>query len=127
MADQSPEPCRTLLADDDPEVRSTLKLLLDIENHIVTEACDGRQALDLFNSGTFDLVITDYVMPEMSGDQLAVEIKQQNPTLPIIMITANADLLPNPVPGVDAMLPKPFPIADLRKAIRSVLHVGTTK
>jgi CheY-like chemotaxis protein len=127
MTEQTLEPFSILLVDDDPEVRSTLKLLLDMDKHVVTEACDGRQALDLFSSGKFDLVITDYVMPEMSGDQLAVEIKQQDPTLPIVMITANADLLSSPVPGVDCLLPKPFPIADLRMAIRSVARVGTPK
>jgi DNA-binding response OmpR family regulator len=127
MAASSPEPCRILLADDDADVRTTLKLVLDMENHAVSEACDGQQALNLFQPGHFDLVITDYIMPEMSGDQLAVEIKKQDPTVPVIMITANADRLPNVLPGVDILLPKPFQIAELRQAVRRMARARTTK
>jgi len=121
MGEPPQEPCRILLADDDPDVRTTLKLVLDMDHHSVEEACDGVEALELFRSKRFDLVITDYVMPRMSGDQLAGEIKKQSPSLPVIMITANADLLPDPVSGVDFLLPKPFQIAELRKAIRKAV------
>ena len=120
MGEQPPESRHILLADDDADVRSTLKLVLDMDQHSVVEARDGLEALELFNSTRFDLVITDYVMPGMRGDELAATIKQQHPKLPVIMITANADLLPNPVPGVDLLLPKPFQIIELRKAIRKV-------
>jgi CheY-like chemotaxis protein len=122
MGEQSQEPCRILLADDDQDVRTTLKLVLDMDHHSVEEAGDGLEALELFHSQRFDLVITDYLMPRMSGDQLAGEIKKQTPSLPVIMITANADLLPDPVPGVDFLLPKPFQIAELRRAIRTMVE-----
>lgn len=121
MGENSSESHRILLVDDDGDVRTILKLLLNMEQHDVTEACDGREALDFFNSGQFDLVITDYVMPGMSGIELAQEIKNRRPNLPVIMITANADLLPDPMPGVDLLLPKPFQIAALRDSIRSVV------
>ena len=120
MGDESPTPRRILLAEDEADVRSTLKQLLEFDRHSVVEACDGRQALNLLKSHRFDLVITDYLMPGMPGDQLVAELKKQAPELPIIMITANMDLLPNPIPGVDVLLPKPFQVADLREAIRRV-------
>lgn len=120
MGDESPTPRHILLTEDEADVRSTLKLLLELDRHSVVEACDGQQALNLFKSHRFDLVITDYIMPGMSGDQLAVELKRQAPGLPVIMITANVDRLPNPIPGIDVLLPKPFRIASLRDAIRRV-------
>lgn len=120
MGDESSQPRRILLADDDPDVRSTLKLILEMEHHSVVEACDGPEALQLFKANPFDLVITDYIMPGMTGDRLALEIKNLSPTVPVIMVTANADLLPTPVPGVDFLLPKPFQLARLRTAILKV-------
>lgn len=127
MGESPPTTRRILLVDDDADVRSTLKLLLNMEHHAVTEARDGQEALEAFTSEKFDLVITDYVMPKLYGDQLALEIKKQAPSLPVIMITANADLLPNPVPAVDLVLPKPFQIKELRDAIQGVTGVETTR
>lgn len=121
MTEQPVKSRRILLADDQAEVRATLKLILELEEHTIVEACDGKEALRLFDEGPFDLVITDYVMPEMSGDMLALEIKKRAPVQPIIMITAHAELLPYPVPGVDVLLSKPFQISDLRSAIARVV------
>jgi CheY-like chemotaxis protein len=69
------------------------------------------------------LVITDWKMPEMSGDQLAEAIKKQAPDQPIVMITAHAEMLQtaNMSPRlIDAVVPKPFLLEDLRKAIAKV-------
>ena len=83
-------PKRILLADDQQEVREMTKLMLDMDGHIVTEAGNGREALDLFTPDRFDLVITDYVMPLMKGDELARNIKRLAPAEPILMITGSA-------------------------------------
>src|ERR1035437_11108481 len=74
---------RILLTDDQEEVRETTKLMLEMDEHIVTEAGNGREALDLFTPGRFDLVITDYLMPLMKGDELARNIKRLAPSEPI--------------------------------------------
>src|ERR1035441_2188381 len=81
---------RILLADDQQEVREMTKLMLGMDEHIVTEAVNGREALELFAPGRFDLVITDYLMPVMKGDELARNIKRLAPTEPILMITGSA-------------------------------------
>lgn len=120
MGDRPSQSRHILLADDDPDVRTTLRLILEMDEHSVVEACDGQQALDLLRSQSFDLVITDYIMPGMSGDKLALEIKKGSPSVPVIMITANADLLPTTLDGVDFLLPKPFQITELRGAICKV-------
>jgi len=118
------EPAQILLADDEADVRSMMKLVLEIDHHEVVEARNGQEALDLFRSREFDVVVTDLVMPGMYGDALALEIKKQSPGLPVIMITANADLLPDPVPGVDILLSKPFKVEQLRRAIQRLARTG---
>ena len=59
-----------LLVEDDPAVRASIKLLLSIDRHTVTEAANGHEALQLFTGSRYDLVILDYRMPEMLGDEL---------------------------------------------------------
>ena len=127
MGEKPPKAMRILLVDDDAEVRDTIKLVLKMERHEVVEASDGRQALDCLKQNHFDLVITDYVMPEMSGDVVATEVKRSNPSTPLIMITANADLLPDRLQGVDRVLSKPFEVSELVQAIRDIGESGSAK
>ena len=124
MGDPQPESRRILLIDDEADVRTVIKSLLEMDTHVVSEAGDAREALDLFARADFDLVITDYRMPGMLGDELAEEIKRRHPELPVIMITGNVDIVPGQVPGVDLLLLKPFQITEFRKAIRKVSKVG---
>ena len=112
---------RILLADDQQEVREMTRMMLDMDEYIVTEAANGREALDLFAPDRFDLVITDYVMPEMKGDELARSIKRLAPSEPILMITGSAQELGARQMFVDAVLNKPFAFEDLRQAIAQLL------
>jgi CheY-like chemotaxis protein len=112
---------RILLADDQQEVRELLALMLGMDEHIVTEARNGREALDLFAPERFDLVITDYLMPLMKGDELARNIKRLAPSEPILMITGSADELGGIRGAVDVVLNKPFAFEDLRQAVAQVL------
>jgi CheY-like chemotaxis protein len=112
---------RILVADDQPSVREALTLLLSVDEHTVTEAGDGVEALDLVRRYPFDLVITDYDMPRMKGNELALKIKAATPSQPIIMITAFPEHLGNADNPVDAILNKPFQFDDLRQAITRVL------
>ncbi len=117
---------RILVAEDEPGVREALVLLLSLDGHTVTEASDGKQALELFRQNRFDLVITDYIMPQMKGDELAANIHRLVPSQPIIMISAHAQSLAEScrsLVGVGAVLGKPFMLADLRDTIAKVLSV----
>ena len=113
---------RILLADDQQEVREMTKLMLGMDEHIVTEAVNGREALELFAPDRFDLVITDYLMPVMKGDELARNIKRLAPSEPILMITGSVDELGGIRGSVDAVLNKPFAFEDLRQAVAQLLH-----
>jgi CheY-like chemotaxis protein len=113
---------RILLADDQPEVREMTKLMLGLDEHIVTEARNGQEALDLFALEPFDLVITDYLMPLMTGDELATNIKRLAPGEPILMITGSAAEVGGIRGSVDAVLNKPFGFEDLRQAVAELLR-----
>src|SRR5438105_3106634 len=86
-------PRRILVVDDEPFVCDAVKLMLSFDGHDVQTASNAKEALALFQKNKFDLVITDWKMPEMSGDQLAEAIKKNVPDQPIVMITAHAEIL----------------------------------
>lgn len=99
-------------------------MMLAFDGHVVETAGSGKEALALFDKGKYDLVITDFAMPAMKGDELAAAIKARDPKQPIVMITAYAEMLQstgNPLPGVDFMVSKPFLLENLREAIAKVV------
>lgn len=111
---------RALLADDEEGVRQVLRLLLESLGLQVTEAINGREALEVYRREKFDVVVTDYNMPEKRGDTLAREIKGLNPQQHIVMISGFAGrLLHNgKLPDfIDALLPKPCTLKELACAI----------
>jgi CheY-like chemotaxis protein len=112
---------RILVVEDDPGARESLKLLLRIDRHTVIDATNGREALDLFTKERFDLVIVDYAMPEMQGNELAVHIRRIVPSQPILMVTAYFEKLVDSAMPFDAILSKPFGVAELRQAIAKLL------
>ena len=115
-------PKRILLADDQPEVREMTKLMLGMDGHIVTEAVNGQEALELFAQERFDLVITDYLMPLMKGDELARNIKKLAPSEPILMITGSAAEFGGVQGSADAVLNKPFGLEELRRAVAQLFQ-----
>jgi CheY-like chemotaxis protein len=112
---------RILLVDDQQGVRLAIRLLLQVDDHEVCEAASGDEAFDLFSGGAFDLVITDYEMPGMHGNELAQNIKRATPTQPVIMITAFIEEVGTQHNPVDAVLGKPFSLSQLRQTIAEVL------
>jgi two-component system cell cycle response regulator CpdR len=112
---------RILLVDDEPGVRGSFRMMLEIDDHAVTEANNGAEALDLFTKDQFDLVTTDFEMPVMKGNELAVRIKRLAPKQPILMITAYGKELGDSENPVDSILNKPFTLDSLRGAIAKLL------
>ena len=95
-------------------------MMLQFDGHQVVTAASGREALEILDREKFDVVITDFAMPGMKGDELAAAIKARNPAQPVVMITAYAEMLPKPLPGVDFVVSKPFLLENLREAIIKV-------
>jgi len=116
---------RILVVDDHPGIREILSAYLATDAHTVETASNGREALDKFCNGKFDLVITDRVMPETSGNELAAAIKRINPRAPVVMLTGFADLNTGSdeiTKNVELVLNKPARLNDLRIAIRKVMQ-----
>jgi CheY-like chemotaxis protein len=112
---------KILVVDDEPLVCEAVKMMLEFDGHEVITAGDGSEALELFEQGSFDLVITDYKMPGMHGDELATALKARRPGQPVIMLTAHAEMIKTtavPLNGVDELVSKPFQFADLQAAIK---------
>src|SRR6266853_1208029 len=112
-----------LVVDDEPFVCEAVKMMLSFDGHNVETASSGQEALAMFAPGKFDLIITDFAMPEMKGDELAAAIKARAPKQPIVMITAYAEMLKssgNLLEGVDSVISKPFLLENLREAIAKV-------
>lgn len=110
-----------LVVDDEPLVRYTVQLLLRDEGYIVDEARNAFEALAMFEPGKFDMIFTDYFMPDMKGDQLAANIKRRDPKQPVVIITAFLEKLQcsvDPLGGVDSIICKPFEADTLRSAIQ---------
>jgi DNA-binding response OmpR family regulator len=78
---------RLLLVEDDHRLREMLKTALSIDAYTVVESNNGAEAFSLFTRSQFDLVMTDFELPFMRGNELAARIKQLAPRQPILMIT----------------------------------------
>jgi CheY-like chemotaxis protein len=114
---------RILVVDDEPFVCDAVKMMLAFDGHDVQTAGSAKEALGIFEPGKFDVVITDFAMPSMKGDELAAAIKARAPRQPVVMITAYAEMLQssrNPLKGVDCVISKPFLLENLRDALTKV-------
>src|SRR5262245_35674110 len=104
---------RILVVDDESLVCHTVTILLKVDGHSVTTASSGEQALSLFAPGKFDLVVTDYAMPGMTGAELAAAIKSRAPEQPVILLSAYAERLrgqPQTLAHADFVIEKPLSI-----------------
>jgi CheY-like chemotaxis protein len=111
---------RILVVDDEPLVCEAVEMMLRFDGHEVITTGSGKEALAMLEREKFDVVITDFAMPGMKGDELAATIKARNPAQPVVMITAYAEMLPQPLAGVDCLVSKPFLLENLREAIIKV-------
>ena len=125
---QSP---KLLIIDDDRHILDKLCYFLNDKNYDVTSAYDGLEGLKLFENDQqgFDLVITDIVMPKLSGMSLISIIKKKFPDTPVIAITGWGEY-----PGAfatesqaDKVLSKPFELSELDKAINDLISSKRSK
>ena len=119
-------PARVLVIEDEEHIREMLVELLVPAGYTVETAADGLEGLARFQSGSYDVVITDLSMPERSGLEVASAVKQMAPGTPVILITGWGDLL-DPAriqeSGVDLMLVKPFANERVLGALANALRL----
>ena len=113
-----------LIIEDEPRVASLLMNGLEENGYQTMVAYDGLMGLRLFQAHTFDLVISDIVLPKMDGFELTKEIRKSNPRIPILMLTAlgsTNDKLDGFDAGADDYMVKPFDFRELNARIKVLL------
>ena len=119
-----------LVVDDDDQVRSLLRRILQKEGHDVREAADGQAAIDACHSKCPDLLIMDLVMPGKEGLETIQEIRQQHPAQKILAISgggagrSQSYLQLAKKLGASQALAKPFGVAELVQAVKQLLADG---
>jgi len=118
---------KILIADDEPDIRDILKILLTKEGFEVIETCDGKEALVEIHSKNPDLILLDYSMPKMNGRDLCTLIKKDLLLrhLPVILLTGKGDIddkVGGLQAGADDYIVKPFEPKELIARIKMVIR-----
>lgn len=119
---------RVLVVDDEEPVRKFVERVLREAGYVTTLASDGPEALEIVKNGTaIDVLVTDLMMPKMTGDELARRLRQDEPTLKVLYLTGFSDRLFKEKSTLwqdEAFLEKPCSVKGLLQAV-SLLYSGT--
>jgi len=119
-----PTSSRILLVDDEPAIQTLLAYPLRKDGYEVVSATDGREALDRFAEGRFDLVVLDIMLPKLDGIEVCRRMRSRS-QVPIIMLTAKDDEIDKVVGlemGADDYITKPFSVREFRSRVRAALR-----
>jgi CheY-like chemotaxis protein len=120
---KAPIDASVLVIDDDPDVRHFVAATLEDLGYRVHQAKDGREGLRQFAAEAPDLVIVDYIMPGMTGAEVAGEIRRTRPGQPVLFVSgySETEAIRRAAPGAP-LLAKPFRAEALDEAVRGALH-----
>ena len=115
---------KIMIVDNDEKILSILQEYLELCHYQVTTVSSGLDALMLLRSGDYNVLLTDIVMPDISGLGLIEITRKEFPDLPIIAMTGYGKQVKNLTSerSPDHYLEKPFDLTELSKVIHSVLH-----
>lgn len=116
---------KILIVDDDPDILTVVSSFLQIEGFETHQARDVASAQKIFLEESPDLIILDIMLPDKSGFEWLKEIKQENPTLPIILLTAKSSVSDKVLGfelGADDYLAKPFEPLELVARCKALLR-----
>ncbi|MBI2332362.1 MAG: response regulator transcription factor, partial [Chloroflexi bacterium] len=121
------DPIRILIVDDHAVVRKGLAMVLRLEPdlEVVGEAENGRVGLEAARSLTPDIVLVDFVMPEMDGQEMALTLRKSNPLIKIMMLTGTEvddRVLDLVAAGIEGYVLKNIEPVELVRAIHAVVH-----
>jgi DNA-binding response OmpR family regulator len=126
----NPNEYELLLVEDDVNFGEVLRSYLEMNDFNVILAKDGQEGLHLFHKDKYDLCILDVMMPKMDGFALAKTIKEREPDIPIIFLTARSfkeDILEGFKTGADDYICKPFNSEELLARIKAILKRSKPK
>lgn len=115
---------KILLAEDEETLAIGLEYNLTDEGYIVDWAKDGKQAIDFFNTNTYDLIILDIMLPYLDGFEIAKQVREKSPQMPILILTARTsgeDKVRGLELGADDYMTKPFHLDELLLRIKGML------
>jgi DNA-binding response OmpR family regulator len=113
---------RILIVDDEKAIRATMAMALESVKYEIDVAENGVQAIERLNKISYDLIITDYSMPEMDGLEMISIVASKFPDLPVLMITAQ-ESAPDMLKGKNAsFFPKPFKVIELQNRVKRILN-----
>ncbi len=124
-AEEVDAPASVLVIDDDPDVRGFIAATLEEQGYSVREAADGRAGLSAVDDQKPDLVVLDYIMPGLTGAEVAKRILKQHPGQPILFVSgySETDAVKKAAPNAP-LLAKPFRAGTLATAVRKALAAG---
>ena len=119
-------PATILVVDDDPVILQLLQVNFEMEGFIVITAADGREGVERTKADRPDIVVSDVMMPRMSGIELVAELKADPATagIPVLLLTAKAqqaDIGAGIDAGADDYVTKPFEPLDLVDRVNRLL------
>ncbi len=115
---------RVLVVEDEERIRVLLNQAFRVEGHDVTEAATGAEALKRLDDGTFDLMVCDLGLPELSGLHVARWVKEFRPNLPVIIATGFAEMITEEdyhKARIDDVIRKPYAVTDVLRRASAVL------
>jgi CheY-like chemotaxis protein len=118
---QQPKP-RILIVDDDPSVSTVMREVLKALGYSSSTCNNANEALLQFQDGDYDVVLTDYRMPEMTGIELCRQVRKSNASVPVILMSGyNPTMEENEMhlSPINLILEKPIEMACLDRAIKS--------
>jgi len=115
---------KILVVDDEPSVRNLTVEILRRSGYEPHGVPTARQALDLLDEQRFDLIVSDVMMPEMTGVELLYELRRRQPDVRVILMTGGSEEPERTAKAVElgavGLLYKPFSHAELKEAVRQV-------
>lgn len=118
---------RILIIDDEPQIRSMLKLMLERDGHEVVEAPDGIEGIRVYRQNPADLIITDLIMPNKDGIGMIIDLKKEFPEVKIIAMSGGGLNKPDGYLkgakklGASCTLTKPIDREEMLRVVAAIL------
>lgn len=118
---------KILLVDDEGAIRAMVSVVLKKEGRTFVEACNGTEAQAFLAADSYDLVISDVIMPDCDGIELVMSIRRKQPEIPVIIMSGGGRVQANHYLnlaeklGAAKVFEKPFDTIALRAAVNEIL------